>query len=256
MIVVASRFLLSILIGCIPVSAAAEEETVILLHGLGRTDRSMRSLEKRLSKAGFRVQNLRYPSTELSPSELTVFLDGELATCCNSAARIHFVTHSMGGVLVRAYLAEHRPPNLGRVVMLAPPNHGSEFVDALGDSKLFRSVFGPTATELGTDENSLPNRLPRPWFELGIIAGTKSVNPLGAFVVPGESDGAVSVESARLAGMEDFVAVPTSHTFIVRSKQVAEYVIRFLRTGRFQAEAQPAGWDPTPAGPPAAGCNA
>jgi pimeloyl-ACP methyl ester carboxylesterase len=224
---------------CVAPARAAHEgtasvEEVVLLHGLARTDRSLRPLEKRLSAAGFRVHNLRYPSTELPPERLVENLHQQLEACCASAPRLHFVTHSLGGILVRAYLAEHSLPNLGRVVMLAPPNRGSEFVDGLGDSGLFQAAFGPTAAELGTGPDSLPNRLPPPRFEFGVIAGTRSVNPVSGLVVPGPSDGTVSVESTRLPGMADFITVPTSHTFIMQSETVATYTIEFLRNGRFE----------------------
>jgi hypothetical protein len=118
--------------------------------------------------------------------------------------------------------------------MLAPPNRGSEFVDVLGDTAPFRWALGPTAAQLGTDPESLPNRLPPPDYEVGIIAGTRSINPLGALVVPGESDGTVSVSSTQLEGMADFVELPVSHTFIMYSDVVAAQAIQFLRTGRFE----------------------
>jgi pimeloyl-ACP methyl ester carboxylesterase len=212
-------------------------EMVILLHGLARTNRSMRPLEKPLSVAGFQVHNLRYPSTDLTPEELVANLAAQISTCCTGASRLHFVTHSLGGILVRAYLADHALSNLGRVVMLAPPNHGSEYGDLISASKLFRSALGPTAVQLGTSPESLPNRLPEPSFEFGVIAGTRRVNPLSAFLIPGESDGTVSVASTRLAGMSDFITVPTSHTLIMWSDTTAGYVVEFLRHGHFRPAA-------------------
>ena len=119
--------------------------------------------------------------------------------------------------------------------MLAPPNQGSELADIANGSSLLRAILGPTVVQLGTGEESLPNRLPPPWYELGIIAGVDDINPIGSFFVPGPSDGTVSVASTRLAGMRDFVTVHKSHTFIMRSADVADYVINFLRTGRFLA---------------------
>jgi len=194
----------------------------------------MSFLESKLGDAGFRVHNLEYDSTDLTPAELVAELGRLLQGCCASEQRIHFVTHSLGGILVRAYLADHRVPNLGRVVMLAPPNRGSEIVDAIGDSFVFEAALGPTAALLGTGPDSLPNRLPPPDFELGIIAGTSSVNPVGSALIPGESDGTVSVASTKLDGMTDFLEVPHSHTFIMQSDDVAQQVIEFLRNGRFR----------------------
>jgi pimeloyl-ACP methyl ester carboxylesterase len=237
---VAALLLLSGLsvVGCdeeAPVQEGAE--VVVLLHGLARTDLSMQPLEGPLLAAGFEVRNIHYPSMDGSPDELVTFLDGELSACCAAAGKMHFVTHSLGGILARAYLARRRPDNLGRVVMLAPPNQGSEFVDVLGDLPLFEWIMGPTAVELGTDGQSLPNRLPPPDFELGVIAGSGSVNPLGEFVIAGDSDGTVSVESTQLAGMSDFVLVPASHTFIMYSEEVSAQVVAFLRGGHFLPEA-------------------
>ena len=208
-------------------------ETVILLHGLARTDRSMRTLATHLSEAGFEVHNLHYASTDHAPDELVADLHAQVAGCCSDAVRLHFVTHSLGGILTRALLAEHPIANLGRVVMLAPPNHGSELADALADSSWFEAAFGPTAVQLGTGPDSFPNRLPLPSYELGVIAGTRSVNPLSGFWIPGESDGTVSVESTQLSGMSDFITLPVSHTFIMSSESTANHVVEFLRKGRF-----------------------
>jgi triacylglycerol lipase len=214
-------------------TALREPEDVVLLHGLGRSERVMRPLARALAAAGYRVHNLDYPSTRGTPDQLVEVLHGEIAQCCAWSGRVHFVTHSLGGVMVRAYLAAHPMPQVGRVVMLAPPNHGSEYVDIAGEWTLFRAVLGPTATQLGTAPTSLPNRLPRADFELGVIAGTGSINPLGRALIPGISDGTVSVTSTRLDGMRDFIELPVSHTFIMRNPEVAQQTIRFLRAGSF-----------------------
>jgi pimeloyl-ACP methyl ester carboxylesterase len=213
---------------------AADPETVILLHGYGRTSWSMLPLKKRLEEAGFAVHNVGYPSMRRTPAQLTEILDLELAACCTTTPRIHFVTHSLGGILTRAYLAEHRPLNMGRVVMLAPPNRGSELADLANGLSLLHPLLGPTVIQLGTGTDSLPNRLPPPWYELGVIAGVDDFNPIGSHFVPPPSDGTVSVASTQLDGMHDFVTVRKSHTLIMWSGNVADYVIRFLKTGRFQ----------------------
>jgi len=205
----------------------------VLLHGLGRSATSMRLLESRIGRAGFRVHNLNYPSRRFPPRTLVARLAGEVERCCADAPRVHFVAHSLGGILVRAYAAEHRPQTLGRLVMLGPPNHGSELADWLGGSRLLRRVLGPVAARLGTGPDSFPNQLPRPHFEVGVIAGTRSLNPLGTLLIRGRSDGTVSLRSARLEGMADFAAVPASHPLMMFSPRVARLVIAFLRDGRF-----------------------
>jgi triacylglycerol lipase len=223
-------------LGAPPATRAEEEapvESVVLLHGLLRTERSMRKLETRLTEAGYRVENIGYASRSHTPDELVEQLHTALASCCADAARIHFVTHSLGGILLRAYVLKHELPRTGRVVMLAPPNHGSEHVTQFRDWKLFRWVFGPTAVELGTAPDSWPNRLPPVTFELGVIAGTGAFNPLGPFVLPEGNDGTVTLESAQVEGMRDFVAIPASHSFIMYSDLAIDLTLEFLRSGRF-----------------------
>ena len=193
----------------------------------------MRPLERRLDRAGYRVHNLGYPSMRAEPRALIEHVADSVAQRCGAARRLHFVTHSLGGILTRAYLAEGRPSGLGRVVMLAPPNHGSEYVDRMGRWPLFEPILGPTAPHLGTSPESLPNRLPPADFELGVIAGTGNLNPLSHSVLEGPHDGTVRLDSARLEGMRDFIALPVSHTFIMRSPEVARQVLCFLREGRF-----------------------
>ena len=216
-----------------PTPKPGPAETVVLIHGLGRTSDSMKSMAEHLSGQGFRVVKLDYPSTEEAPDALVAHVAAEVQRCCAKARRVHFVAHSLGGILVRAHLARGPLPNLGRVVMLAPPNRGSEIVDAWGDSPLFAWALGPTAKELGTDAESFPNRLPAPDYEVGVIAGTDSINPVGSALIPGQSDGTVSVESTQLPGMTDFVTAPVSHTFIMNSEEVQDQVVRFLKRGRF-----------------------
>jgi pimeloyl-ACP methyl ester carboxylesterase len=217
--------------GTLPDARGPDQPTVVLLHGLGRGDRSMKPLAASLSDAGFRVVNLEYP-TRGRPDELIGLLDIELRSCCAMTSQLNFVAHSLGGILVRAYLAYHEPPNLGRVVMLAPPNHGSEIAD-LARKPIFAWAVGPIVRDLGTNRDSLPNRLPAPYYEVGVIAGNRTLNPVGSALIPGPDDGAVSVERTRLDGMTDFITLPHSHTFIMRADEAAAQTEHFLRYGRF-----------------------
>jgi triacylglycerol lipase len=216
-----------------------EAPVVVLLHGLGRSERSMRRLASRLEAAGFAVENLDYPSTRKTPEELVADLEARVASLTAEPCEVHFVGHSLGGLLARAYLAgdigRNCPDNArrGRLVMLGSPNHGSEIVDELRGWRLFDWILGPAAGQLGSDGNSFPSRLGIPNAAFGVIAGTYSWNPLGSRILPGRDDGVVSVESTRLEGMSDFLVLPESHTFIMRSERVARNVVAFLRTGKF-----------------------
>lgn len=219
----------------------AETDTVVLLHGLGRTPLSMKRLGGRLTSHGFRVVNLGYASTTQPMEKLTATLRDRLAAMpSGQTGRIHFVTHSMGGIVLRAFLKDSPPPNLGRVVMLSPPNQGSELVDRFGRNPVVRLFWGPAGLQMGTGDGSLPNRLGPVDFELGVITGNRSLNPLFSACIPGPDDGTVSVRRAAVAGMKDFLIVPASHTFIMRRATVARQVAWFLQHGHFLHEAAPA----------------
>lgn len=218
--------------GCTP--AESQDGSVVLVHGLGRTSRSLVVLEQRLQRAGFRVVSYDYPSTVEPIERLVDSLAMVVETCCPpSSAPVHFVTHSMGGVLVRALLRDSVPPHVGRVVMLSPPNQGSEIVDAFSPSPLLVSVLGPAGAALGTDSLSVPQQLGPALFPLGIIAGNQSITRVGSRLIPGPDDGLVGVEQTRLEGADDFLVVPATHTTIMNRRDVAEAVIRFLLEGRF-----------------------
>lgn len=211
-----------------------QKEYVVLLHGLARSARSMQKLAARLTSEGYAVININYPSTRHPIAYLAEDILGDkLPAVAAKATTLHLVTHSMGGILVRHYLAHHRLPNLGRVVMLSPPNQGSEVVDALCDNALFRWLHGPAGQELGTDPMSVPGQLGPVDFDLGVITGNRVIEPWFASMIPGVSDGKVSVESARVEGMQDFLVVPYSHTFIMQREEVVEQVVYYLRNGAF-----------------------
>lgn len=216
-------------------------EDVVLLHGLGRSDRAMRPLEDALVGAGYRVHNLAYPSLAAEPAQLVAIVSQQIDACCARAEKLHFVTHSLGGLLARASLAQHPRANLGRVVMLAPPNNGSEYGDLAREAKLEALEFAPALVSLGTDPLGFARTLPVPSYELGVIAGTRTVNPLDPLLLAGPSDGAVSVASTQLKGMTDFITVDATHSSIRRKPEVHAQVIAFLRSGRFESEPTRAG---------------
>lgn len=222
--------LLSVLTGlALPAMAA----NVILLHGLARTDKSMGKIEGILSRQGYCVTNVSYDSRDGDIETLASKAIVPALIDCPPADQVHFVTHSLGGILLRQYLSNDSIENLGRVVMLGPPNNGSEVVDELRKVPGFDLWNGEAGLELGTDANSVPRRLGSANFELGVIAGTSSINPLLSNMIPGPDDGKVSVESTRLEGMSDHIEMEVTHTFMMLDDEVIKQVISFLQSGKF-----------------------
>lgn len=210
-------------------------ETVVLLHGLARSAQSMRPMEEALQAAGYRTLNIGYPSTRKDIR--TLALEDVLPVLQEKAdpaeTRLHFVTHSMGGIMARWLIGHGHVAHPGRVVMLGPPNGGSEVVDRLGGLWLFKAINGPAGLQLSTADDSMPNRLGPAGFELGVIAGTRSINPLLSLLLPGSNDGKVTVQRAKLAGMRDFCRLPVAHPFLMRDAAAIDKTLRFLRHGRF-----------------------
>ncbi|WP_237058673.1 esterase/lipase family protein [Microbulbifer sediminum] len=219
-----------------PVSKAGDA-CVILLHGLAKSDSSMAKLERAIGDAGYRTVNVDYPSTERPIDQLAGPAIAPALDQCSESDEINFVTHSMGGILVRQYFSKVSVANLNRVVMLGPPNQGSEVVDRLGEFPGFHFMFGDAGLQLGTGEMSVPNQLGAAKFDLGIIAGSRSINPILSQLIPDADDGKVAVERTKLEGMNDHITLPTTHVFMMKNEQVIAQVIHYLRHGRFERSA-------------------
>lgn len=216
----------------------AQSPCVILLHGLARTHSSMEKLETALIEDGFNTINVEYASRE---HRIAILAENAIAPAldqCSPEAELNFVTHSLGGILVRQYLSKHNIPNLNRVVMLGPPNKGSEVVDKLRHFPGFHFVNGDAGLQLGTGDLSIPNQLGRANFNVGIVAGTRSINWILSWLIPSTDDGKVSVERTRLDGMNDHIEMPVTHPFMMKNKKVIAQVIYYLRHGRFEREKQ------------------
>jgi pimeloyl-ACP methyl ester carboxylesterase len=211
----------------------SNKQYVVLLHGLARTKRSMSKLELALKKQGYHVINMSYPSTKKDIGTLAEQTIANALELCDKNEKINVVTHSMGGILLRQYLANHTITNLNNVVMLGPPNQGSEIVNKLGPWRLFKLINGPAGQQLSTAKHSLPKQLGPATFTVGIIAGTKNVNPILSWLLPKPHDGKVSVESSKLVGMTDHISLPVSHTFMMNKQSVIEQTIHFLKYGYF-----------------------
>ena len=208
-------------------------ESVILLHGIFRTRLSMRGLAGFLERANFHSEAITYPSTRYALGELAAIIHPQVQAAAARGRRIHFVGHSMGGLLIRAYIHAHRPENLGRVVMLGTPNRGSEVADFLQGMKPYQWLYGAAGQQLVTKQEPFAAMLGRVDYDLGIIAGDRSLAPVSSYIIGKANDGKVSVESTKLEGMKAHLVVPCSHTFLPSQQNVWRQAAHFLRHGQF-----------------------
>ena len=200
---------------------------------------SMELLGWSLEDHGYRVANIDYPSREHPIEELAPLAVGMGLDACRADGEpdtIHFVTHSLGGILVRYYFAHNTIGNMGRVVMLGPPNQGSRAADEMRGVPGFDWINGPAGYQLGKGEDSIPLQLGQPDFEFAVVAGNQTIDPVTSAFLDDPDDGRVSVSDTRLDGMKDFRVINASHAFIMQKTQVFILVEQFLRTGRFASE--------------------
>ncbi len=206
--------------------STAPQETVVLVHGLGRSRLSLRTLARRIENAGFATANVPYAPTfhrfETLVADFHDFLVENVKT-----ERYHLVGHSLGNILIRARFAHGYPTELGRIVMLAPPNHPPRLARKLHKFPPFRLWAGDSGQQLASRE--FYATLPTPTVPFGVIAGDK-----GQRLTFGEpNDGIVTVKSTRLAGMKEHLVLPHTHTFMMNSPAVAEATIHFLQHENF-----------------------
>jgi pimeloyl-ACP methyl ester carboxylesterase len=203
--------------GAVVAEAKDTRELVVLVHGMGRSPASMWLLARRLEADGYRVLNFGYPSTRGTVAELGARLARRAEQRTGRAPRVHFIGHSLGTVIIRSMLAQDPPENMGRVVMLAPPNQGSSAADRWAPH--LGSVM-PAIRELRTTPESTARTLALPeGVDVGIIAGAR--------------DRKVRVAETYLPGARDHVVVNGFHSFLMNRTDVHLLIVRFLRQGRF-----------------------
>ncbi|MCA9078978.1 MAG: alpha/beta fold hydrolase [Planctomycetaceae bacterium] len=211
-------------------------DAVVVIHGIIRSSKSFAGLQKQVQGQGMHVIPFDYPSTRVPLKQSAALLDQVLKSL-DGVERIHLVVHSMGGLVVRTYLQEHEPdPRLNRMVMLGVPNQGAEMANIMKDNLLYKFVYGPAGQQLVADPAGVIAKLPTPKFEFAVIAGARGTpdgwNPL----IPGDDDGTVSVDAARLPGAADFMTVPALHSFLMDDATVQNATIHFLKQGSLRED--------------------
>ncbi len=213
-----------------------DDELVVLAHGLGRSDWAMWRLAEQLEDAGYKVCRLDYDTLGESVSSVLAETSKQIDACIVNAPKIHFVGHSLGGLITRAYLQNNLDKigqeRLGEVVLMGTPNKGSELADHFNDSWLM-DIAGGITQAMMTGDNSLGNSLGELEVNFGVIAGTES-SSLTNDKFTGPNDGLVSVESTKLKNMSDFITIKVNHAQMRYNEEVAEQTIHFLRKGVFK----------------------
>jgi pimeloyl-ACP methyl ester carboxylesterase len=238
----AAKKIVIILLGClafmgpVPATAASvpdRNETVILLHGVLGHPVMMKKIEWTLERAGYTVMNIGYASRGKMVEEAAADL-AEQVRSLNSSSKIHFVGFSLGSIIIRYYLSHTPPENAGRFVMIAPPNHGSELADTLYPYGWFRFLYGDKAiTQLLASNRAFYSEVGIPTVPFGIIAGGLCNGKGLSRNLPGDDDGSVSLQSARLEGAADFFIIRGQHTGLLLEQETADQVVSFLASGQF-----------------------
>ncbi|MHA2067064.1 MAG: esterase/lipase family protein [Candidatus Thorarchaeota archaeon] len=211
----------------------SNDELIILLHGIFRAKDAFGPMTQRLREEGWEAHSLNYPSTLQSLDEHAIGLE-KLLNRLEGISKVHFVTHSMGGIVARTLLARESEwkgrIEVGRVVFIATPNKGARIADILQASNLAMLLGGPSLIELTTEK---AKEIPVPDVNFGIVAGIKGdgqgYNPM----LDGEDDMTVSVSEVILDGAEDQLLVRALHTIIQINPKVIDGTVSYLRTGRF-----------------------
>ena len=223
--------------GLAPLSGKA----AILIHGMGRSSKSWPKLARRLEEDGYLVVSFDYPSTRCAITESAGYLS-QVIDSLEGIEQIDFVCHSMGGLVVRAYLVDHDDDRIGRMVMLGVPNRGAEMADKVGSWPLYQIICGPGGCQLGTDPDGLIASLPTPEFEFAVVAGARGTEGGYNPFIPGDDDGTVTVTSTRLPGATDSIEIEGAmHSFLMFDRRVIDATARFLATGKLRekGEAEP-----------------
>lgn len=218
--------------------APLPKTAVIILHGLGRSDKSVSRLKRHFEKAGYYTIAMNYPSLRASVQQNAEYLHAVLQSL-DGVEQVHLVGFSMGGIVIRQCLAAQQEPRLGRVVFIGTPNQGAELASMLKDWWAFKTITGQAGQDLAMAPHGVAAKLPAPSCEFGIIAGCRGTDAGYNPLIPGDNDGTVSLETTRLAGASDFMTVRGIHQVLLNTPSVCKAAEHFIAHGRFDPDRDP-----------------
>jgi esterase/lipase len=224
------------------------EKYVIILHGILLGKWHLANLAKYLTKQGYKVINIGYPSTKYPLEQLVNIvqenINHKLIALEHKSPEytINFIGYSMGGLILRAIFSNNNNnidiirKHLGKIVLLATPNHGSEVADFFQNNWLYKKIFGPAGQQLITDQTNIKNLFTKIDYPLGVIAGNASLDYFFSRLIKQPNDGKVSIASTKIDGMQDHIILPASHTWLPYNKKVQSQIVYFLKHGKFYRE--------------------
>lgn len=220
-----------------------EKDIVVTFHGIYGREKQLRFINESLAKNGYSVVNIQYPTVddrieEMVDKYIAPVIENQIEKLNKINAerkyrnlpelKINFVVHSMGSVLLRYYLENNKLKNLGKVVLISPPSHGSHLSDNI-IADIFKFYVGPAVAELKTNKKSFVNQLENPIYPCYVLIGNKSINPINSFIIKGKDDGMVPIETARLDGASFKIIKNTTHTTILKSQETVDEILEFLK---------------------------
>jgi triacylglycerol lipase len=203
-----------------------DRETVILLHGMGRSQLSMYVLGRRFEAADYNVHHFDYDDRKNTVAEISAQLKRHISETVVSK-KYHLIGHSLGNIVIRHGFNEAYPAGLGRIVMLCPPNQKPYMAKLLQENFIYRLWTGVCGQELASHD--FYQNLPIPKVDFGIIAGNKGQN----LTFSEANDAVITVESTRLKGSKDWIVLPHAHTFIMNFEDTFKNARNFLKSGTF-----------------------
>jgi pimeloyl-ACP methyl ester carboxylesterase len=224
-------------------AAGRPVRVVVLVHGFMDTRFHLFFMEKRLVDDGYRVINKTYPSVTMSIEECADYLARVIergTEDIDGPYELDFITHSMGGLVARCYLAKYDPPQARRLVMIATPNRGVTKAELVARLPLADRVLGPALMEMAQGPDYLCTLCGgAPTVEFAVIAGGKGDGQGYSVLIPGDDDGTVSVRSAYLPGASDFLLLDHIHNLICFYDDTITNAQSFLADGAFVIHTTP-----------------